>query len=232
MKLYYVKFEQLWMFMKKIFVIFYVFLFSFLTLFANSTDKQFKEYYHSKDYSYLLNIDDFDKSLMKMHITLYEGYVKNVNMFINQMNNLNSSSNISKALKKTFAFEFDGLKLHELYFDNLKNHIKIDKKSKFFQKIKKQFKSFNSWIDDFKNTGLIRGIGWVILYYDSKEDKMFNTWIDEPQIAANKNEVFISRIRQDLSNEKAIDMWVCADQILKGASLNAFQILEMLIKKK
>ncbi|NGX63099.1 MAG: Superoxide dismutase [Fe] [Candidatus Anoxychlamydiales bacterium] len=169
--------------MKKSFVIIYVFMFSFLNLFANTTtNKQSKEYYLAKDYSYLLEIDDFDKSLMQMHITLYEGYVKNVNMLLNQLNNLDSSSNISKALKKSFAFELDGLKLHELYFDNLKNDIKIDKKSKFFQKIEKEFKNFQAWVDDFTNTGLTRGIGWVILYYDVKEDKMFNAWIDEHQI--------------------------------------------------
>jgi len=169
--------------MKKSFVIIYVFIFSFFNLFADiTTNTQFKEYYRAKDYSYLLNIDDFDKSLMQMHITLYEGYVKNVNMLLNQLNSLDSNSDISKALKRSFSFEFDGLKLHELYFGNLKNDIKIDKKSKFYQKIEEEFKSFKAWVDDFTNTGLTRGIGWVILYYDFTENKMFNAWIDEHQI--------------------------------------------------
>jgi len=49
-----------------------------------------------------------------------------------------------------------------------------------------------------------------------------------PKFASGKNNVFISRIRKDISNPKTLDMWVCADQILKGAALNAFQILKTL----
>ncbi|NGX40918.1 MAG: Aspartate-semialdehyde dehydrogenase [Candidatus Anoxychlamydiales bacterium] len=61
------------------------------------------------------------------------------------------------------------------------------------------------------------------------EDFKNNKFIT-PQRASFQKDVFVSRIRQDISNSKAIDMWVCADQVLKGASLNAFQILEALIK--
>ena len=96
-----------------------------------------------------------------------------VNLFLDQLDKLDASSNISKALKKTFAFEFDGMKLHELYFDNLKQDIKINRKSNFYKKIEEQFNSFDAWMDDFKNTGLIRGIGWVILYFDASEKRFF-----------------------------------------------------------
>ena len=42
---------------------------------------------------------------------------------------------------------------------------------------------------------------------------------------------FISRIRKDSSNDKAINMWVVSDNLLKGAALNTVQIAEELIKK-
>ena len=42
---------------------------------------------------------------------------------------------------------------------------------------------------------------------------------------------FISRIRKDNSNIKAINLWVVSDNLLKGAALNTVQILETLIKK-
>ncbi|NGX29763.1 MAG: Superoxide dismutase [Fe] [Candidatus Anoxychlamydiales bacterium] len=168
--------------MKKILFVFFV-LMSFSTnLIAQYSKVERISGYVAKDYSYLLTIDDFDKSLMKMHITLYNGYVNNVNLFLDQLDKLDASSNISKALKKTFAFEFDGMKLHELYFDNLKQDIKINRKSNFYKKIEEQFNSFDAWMDDFKNTGLIRGIGWVILYFDASEKRFFNAWIDEHQI--------------------------------------------------
>ncbi len=62
------------------------------------------------------------------------------------------------------------------------------------------------------------------------EDFKNNKFIT-PKIASFQKDVFVSRVRQDISNPKAIEMWVCADQVLKGASLNAFQILETIIKE-
>ncbi|MFN8672108.1 MAG: aspartate-semialdehyde dehydrogenase [Candidatus Sericytochromatia bacterium] len=46
---------------------------------------------------------------------------------------------------------------------------------------------------------------------------------------AGKDEVFVSRIREDLSHPNAINMWVVADNIRKGAALNAIQIAEKMI---
>ena len=43
---------------------------------------------------------------------------------------------------------------------------------------------------------------------------------------------FISRIRKDHSNRKALNMWIVSDNLLKGAALNTVQIAECLIKKK
>ena len=43
---------------------------------------------------------------------------------------------------------------------------------------------------------------------------------------------YISRIRKDNSNDKAINLWVVSDNLLKGAALNTIQIAECLMKKK
>ena len=51
-----------------------------------------------------------------------------------------------------------------------------------------------------------------------------------PLEAENSYMTFISRIRKDSSNDKAINMWVVSDNLLKGAALNTVQIAEKLIK--
>jgi len=51
-----------------------------------------------------------------------------------------------------------------------------------------------------------------------------------PIDASGKDEVLVGRIRQDLSHPNAIDLWLCGDQIRKGAALNAVQIAELLIQ--
>ena len=53
-----------------------------------------------------------------------------------------------------------------------------------------------------------------------------------PIEATGKDEVLVGRIRQDLSNENSLELWLCGDQIRKGAALNAVQIAELLVDKK
>ena len=53
-----------------------------------------------------------------------------------------------------------------------------------------------------------------------------------PLEAEGNYSTFISRIRKDHSNNKALNMWVVSDNLLKGAALNTVQIAECLMKKK
>ena len=53
-----------------------------------------------------------------------------------------------------------------------------------------------------------------------------------PLYAEGKDPVYVGRIRKDLSSERGLSFWCVADQIRKGAALNAIQILELLVSKK
>lgn len=53
-----------------------------------------------------------------------------------------------------------------------------------------------------------------------------------PLFTADKEPVYVGRIRRDLTDENGISFWCCADQIKKGAALNAVQIAEWLISRK
>lgn len=52
-----------------------------------------------------------------------------------------------------------------------------------------------------------------------------------PIEATGKDEVLVGRIRQDVSHPCGLELWLCGDQIRKGAALNAVQIAELLVKK-
>ena len=52
-----------------------------------------------------------------------------------------------------------------------------------------------------------------------------------PIDASGKDDVLVGRIRQDISNPNGLELWLCGDQIRKGAALNAVQIAELLIEK-
>ena len=50
-----------------------------------------------------------------------------------------------------------------------------------------------------------------------------------PTDVTGRDPVVVGRIRQDISEDKALEFWLCGDQIRKGAALNAIQIAELLL---
>jgi len=52
-----------------------------------------------------------------------------------------------------------------------------------------------------------------------------------PLFCAGKDDCYVGRIREDESGESSLNLWVCGDQLRKGAALNAVQIAEVLAKK-
>ena len=62
-------------------------------------------------------------------------------------------------------------------------------------------------------------------------DDRINNRFPEPLISSNKYDVYVGRIRKDLGNKDntGFEMFISGDQLLKGAALNAIQILEKLI---
>lgn len=135
--------------------------------------------YSAKDYSYLLGMKGFEDSLLKMHFQLYQGYVKNANLLLGLLKETEPSSYAYGALKRRFSWEWDGMRLHELYFDNLGGDMPLDASSRLYQQLAENFGSYENWKKDFIDTGSIRGIGWAILYQDPVSGRLLNVWINE-----------------------------------------------------
>jgi aspartate-semialdehyde dehydrogenase len=57
-----------------------------------------------------------------------------------------------------------------------------------------------------------------------------NNYFPMPIDATGQDDVLVGRIRQDLSHPSGLELWLCGDQIRKGAALNAVQIAELLIQ--
>lgn len=139
--------------------------------------------YEAKDFSHLIGMQGFSDNLLKMHFTLYHGYVKNTNLLIKLIGDYATKTRDRdyqyQALKRRFGWEFDGMRLHEYYFGNLGGNRPLDRSTSLYQIIKRDFGSYENWKEDFIATGMMRGIGWAILYFDPKSDRLFNTWINE-----------------------------------------------------
>ena len=139
--------------------------------------------YTAKDYTHLIGMKGFSETTLNNHFTLYQGYVKNTNKLIDVLGEMTKEDGIGTPqyaeLKRRFGFEFDGMRLHEYYFDNLGGQGTLDKKIRLARNIIESFGSYESWLKDFKASGMMRGIGWVILYQDNTNSRLFNQWINE-----------------------------------------------------
>ncbi len=136
--------------------------------------------YEQKNYNHLIGMKGFSETMLTNHFTLYGGYVKNINIVMESLKTLKANSPEYNELKRRFGWEFNGMRMHEYYFGGMtKDTQEVDMSSDLYKKIEADFGSYDKWLEDFKATGLIRGIGWVILAKDRETGNLMNLWIGE-----------------------------------------------------
>ncbi|BEH10850.1 MULTISPECIES: superoxide dismutase [Geobacter] len=143
--------------------------------------------YEAKDYSKLIGMAGFSEALLKNHFTLYQGYVTNTNKVLDILAKMLADGATATPeyaeLKRRLGWEFNGMRLHEFYFENLGGTGTIDQAGKLAAKIVADFGSHEAWEKDFRATGAMRGIGWAVLYQDTASGKLINFWVNEHDVA-------------------------------------------------
>jgi Fe-Mn family superoxide dismutase len=144
--------------------------------------------YKAKNYSSLLGMEGFSDGLLNNHFTLYQGYVKNTNAVLEALAEMLKAGNTGTPgyaeLKRRLGWEFNGMRLHEYYFENLGEHPKkMEAKGKLAERMKEDFGSPGQWEKDFRAVGAMRGIGWAALYQDTATGRLINFWINEHDVA-------------------------------------------------
>jgi Fe-Mn family superoxide dismutase len=140
--------------------------------------------YQANKYEHLLGLTGFSDGLLANHFTLYEGYVKNFNLLDETLMGMEKAGKFGAPeyaeLNRRLGWEFNGMRLHELYFENMsKTPSSFEEAKSFAQAIEKEFGDKELWEKDFRAMGAMRGIGWVILYQDKMTGRVFNVWVNE-----------------------------------------------------
>jgi superoxide dismutase, Fe-Mn family len=143
--------------------------------------------YVAKDFSFLLGMPGFSDTLLKNHFTLYQGYVNNTNKVMELLAGMVKGGKEGTPefaeLKRRLGWEFNGMRLHELYFGNLGGDGDMSKAPNLMKRKKEQFGSVELCAKDFKATAAMRGIGWVIMYEELENGMLINQWINEHDVA-------------------------------------------------
>ncbi len=142
--------------------------------------------YTAIDYSSLIGMEGFSEALLKNHFTLYQGYVTNTNKVLDSLAAMLKEGKVGTPeyaeLKRRLGWEFNGMRLHEYYFENLGGKGALGKSGKLSRKLTEEFGSYENWEKDFRGTGAMRGIGWTILYQDNVTGRLWNQWINEHDV--------------------------------------------------
>jgi superoxide dismutase, Fe-Mn family len=138
--------------------------------------------YTAKVYDHLLGMEGFSDTLLKNHFTLYQGYVTNTNKLAETLDGLLKEGKTGPEyaeLRRRFGWEWNGMRLHEFYFDNLGGAAKGGPSDALKAKLADTWGSYENWLKEFNAIGTMRGIGWVVLYQDPTNGSLFNLWINE-----------------------------------------------------
>ena len=103
--------------------------------------------YGAKDFAFLLGMPGFSDTLLKNHFTLYQGYVTNTNKVMELLAGLVKEGKEGTPqfaeLKRRQGWEFNGMRLHELYFANLGGDGDMAKAPNLRKKKQEQF----GWVE-------------------------------------------------------------------------------------
>ena len=133
----------------------------------------------------LSRVEGLSKRAIEVHLSLYEGYVKECNALLPLMSDEQTDSSPAVKLQadglvRRFAFERNGMELHELFFDALRGPSEPPRaKGAFLSAAQTGYGGFEGWKASVANIAQTRGIGWVLTLLVPRERRLVNVWIDD-----------------------------------------------------
>lgn len=141
--------------------------------------------YNARQFN-LSGLNGISDKTIEMHFKLYEGYVKQTNLLNDKIAEFIKDGKIDheempaySEINRRLGFEFNGMVLHEYYFENLKKGGGGDAEasSAFFKAAEASFGSYDVWKADFVGIGNMRGVGWAMCDQDPANGRLSNHWI-------------------------------------------------------
>lgn len=142
--------------------------------------------YQPRTWPALRGLHGISDHTLEVHFGLYEGYVKNVNLLNEQRAEFGIGGEQGKLafaeLTRRLGFEYNGMVLHEYYFDNLTaSGNGRPTGGRLHDAVRESCGDLDKWLRDFAAVGEMRGVGWAIAYQDVSTGRIANFWISDHQ---------------------------------------------------
>ena len=121
---------------------------------------------------------------IEAHLKLYAGYVKNVNAVAAKIDEYKKDSETHaialSELTRRYAFEWNGMRLHEIYFTGLGGDGSMT--GPLADVLATYYGTLDLWKNEVKAMAMMRGIGWVLLVIDRATNTMRNIWVSDHEV--------------------------------------------------
>lgn len=148
-------------------------------------------------------LEGLSEKQISVHLALYEGYVKHVNLIMEKLQALkaadaaktaeggspddkssrDANAYLTAELRRRFAFEFDGMRMHEYYFEQLEGGAAAATADSALAKAAEaKYGSAEGLVAHIKEVAGTRGIGWVVVYTDPRAKTLHTVFVSDHEL--------------------------------------------------
>lgn len=136
----------------------------------------------------LPSLKGISEKQIEVHLGLYGGYVKHINILREQIADLSAQDPEKyhfaiESIRRRLGFEFNGMRMHEFYFPQWEggaSEASLD--SALATALSEKYESWEDFIAHFKSVAMSRGSGWTTLGWDSKGNTPHIWWTADHEL--------------------------------------------------
>lgn len=128
------------------------------------------------------------KKQIEVHLALYQGYVKHVNLIMSTIASYGKTEDEGgkyaiAELRRRLGFEFDGMRMHEYYFEQFEGGpIPASPDHALHALVAQKYETWDGFIAHIKEVAGTRGIGWVVVYSDPKAQTLHTVFVNDHEL--------------------------------------------------
>jgi Fe-Mn family superoxide dismutase len=135
-------------------------------------------------------LEGISEKQIKVHLALYEGYVKHVNLMAETLKGYAAYGDKATdgdkyaiaELRRRYAFEFDGMRMHEYYFEQFEGEKGGSPESALAKVAAEKYGSGENFLKHIREVAGSRGIGWVVVYKDPKVNTIHTVFVGDHEV--------------------------------------------------
>lgn len=133
-------------------------------------------------------LKSISRNQVDVHLALYEGYVKHTNLILDTIKELRAADAEKNAfiineLRRRLGFEFDGMRMHEYYFEQFEGGAKDAGETSALKDLaEERYGDWDKFIAHIKEVAGTRGIGWVVVYFDPADRVIHTAYVGDHEL--------------------------------------------------